>query len=309
MKLIIQIPCLNEASTLPLVVADLPRQVEGFDSIEYLVIDDGSSDETAEVARQCGVHHVVQHTTNLGLARTFMTGLAHCIALKADVIVNTDGDNQYCGKDIPKLTKPILEDSAGLVIGARPIHSREHFSPLKSALQTIGSWAVRLASDTEVQDAPSGFRAFSVETAKRLVVFNDYTYTLETIIQAGRSGIAIVSVPVSINAKTRESRLFSSTWSYVFRNALVIIRIFAIYQPFRFLGVLGCLLFSAGALVGLRFLWYFINSEGSGHIQSLILASLLIMLGVQAIITAFLADLIAANRKLLEEIRHFTKER
>jgi len=303
-KLIIQIPCLNEALTLPAVVKDLPKEVPGFTSVQYLVIDDGSTDGTAEVARHCGVHHVIQHCGNQGLSRAFMTGLEYCLELDADVIVNTDGDNQYSGADVPLLTEPITSGVADVVVGARPIRNSEHFSTWKKILQLLGSWVVRVASGTDVTDAPSGFRAFSKEAAKRFVVFNDYTYTLETIIQAGRRGLRVQSVPISVNGKTRESRLFSSTWGYVSKSTLVIIRVFAIYRPFRFLGSLGAILIAGGLVIGLRFVWFFLEGEGDGHIQSLILAAIFILLGAQAIIAAFLADLAAANRKLLEDIRY-----
>jgi len=307
MKLIIQIPCYNEAKTLAIALADLPRQIDGFDTVEWLVIDDGSSDETAAVAQANGVHHVVRHSVNLGLARAFMTGLDACQRLGADVIVNTDADNQYNAADIPALVAPILDGRADIVVGARPIDSIEHFSPVKKILQRLGSSVVRFASKTDIPDAPSGFRAISRRAAQQLVVFNDYTYTLETIIQAGQRGIPIVSVPVRVNGDLRPSRLVKSIPSYLRRSIATIIRIFVIYRPFRFFGTIGAVLFICGTLIGLRFLWFYLQGDGEGHVQSLILGSILLGMGFQTILIAFVADLLAANRKLLEEIRYKQK--
>lgn len=303
MKLIIQIPCYNEAGTLAIALAALPRRVLGFDSVEWLIIDDGSSDDTVRVAREHGVDHVVRHTRNQGLARAFMTGLDACLRLGADVIVNTDADNQYNADDIPALTKPILEHRADIVVGARPIEMIEHFSPVKKVLQKLGSWVVRVASKTDIPDAPSGFRAMSRTAAQRLMVFNDYTYTLETIIQAGQKNMAITSVPIRVNGDLRPSRLVKSIPSYIKRSIVTIIRIFIIYRPFRFFGSIGVVLFSAGLLIGLRFLWKYLGGEGEGHVQSLILAALLLGMGFQTLLIAVVADLLAANRKLLEDIR------
>ncbi len=303
MKLIIQIPCYNEAGTLPIALAALPRSVPGFDSVEWLVIDDGSRDDTARIAREHGVDHVVRHTRNQGLARGFMTGLDACLRLGADVIVNTDADNQYNAGDIPALVAPIVAGEADIVVGARPIETIEHFSPIKKMLQKLGSWVVRVASQTDIPDAPSGFRAVSRAAAQRLVVFSDYTYTLETIIQAGQKNMAITSVPVGVNADLRPSRLVRSIPSYIQRSIVTIIRIFVIYRPFRFFGILGAVLFGAGFLIGLRFLWYYFIGQGDGHIQSLILAGALLVMGFQTLLVAFIADLLAANRKLLEDIR------
>lgn len=302
-KLIIQIPCYNEARTLHIALAALPRQVPGFDLVEWLVIDDGSLDETVQVARQCGADHVVSHTGNQGLARAFMTGLDAALRLGADVIVNTDADNQYNAADIPVLTLPILEHRADIVIGARPVATIEHFSPLKKLLQHLGSWVVRLASKTDIPDAPSGFRAISRTAAQRLMVFNDYTYTLETIIQAGQKNMAITSVPVRVNEDLRPSRLVKSIPSYVRRSVGTILRIFVIYRPFRFFGTIGVALFGAGFIIGLRYLYYYTQGSGAGHVQSLILASILLGMGFQAVLIAFVADLLAANRKLLEDLR------
>lgn len=304
MKLVIQIPCYNEAETLAITLAALPRQVQGFDEVEWLIIDDGSDDDTVTVARACGVDHVVRHARNQGLARAFMTGLDACMHLGADVIVNTDADNQYCADDIPALVQPILENRAEIVIGARPIETIAHFSPLKKALQKLGSWVVRVASNTDVPDAPSGFRAMSRSSAQRLMVFNDYTYTLETIIQAGQKNMAIVSVPVRVNGDLRPSRLVKSIPSYIKRSIVTIVRIFIIYRPFRFFGTIGFVLFGLGFVVGLRFLWFYLEGSGGGHVQSLILAALLMGMGFQTILIAFIADLLAANRKLTEDIRY-----
>lgn len=303
MKLIIQIPCLNEAGILAIALGALPREVPGFDSVEWLIIDDGSTDETVKVAHEYGVDHVVRHTRNQGLARGFMTGLDACLRLGADVIVNTDADNQYNADDIPALTTPILEGKADIVVGARPIETIKHFSPVKKWLQRLGSWVVRVASKTNIPDAPSGFRAMSRATAQRLVVFNDYTYTLETIIQAGQKNMAITSVPIRVNDDLRPSRLVKSIPSYIRRSIVTIIRIFVVYQPFKFFGAIGAVLFGAGLLLGVRFLWKWLGGEGEGHIQSVILAGVLLGMGFQTFLVAFLADLLAANRKLMEDVR------
>ena len=306
-KLIIQIPCYNEAETLGVALDALPREVAGFDLVEWLIIDDGSSDHTVEVARAHGVDHVVRHTRNQGLARGFMTGLEACLQRGADVIVNTDADNQYNADDIPALVAPILAGEAEIVVGARPIETIEHFSPVKKLLQKLGSWVVRMASGTDIPDAPSGFRAISRSAAQRLMVFNDYTYTLETIIQAGQKNIAIASVPVRVNGDLRPSRLVKSIPSYIQRSIVTIVRIFVVYRPFRFFATIGAVLFGAGVLIGLRFVWKWLGGEGEGHIQSLILAGALLVMGFQTILIAFVADLIAANRKLLEELRFRTR--
>lgn len=303
MKLIIQIPCFNEAETLPTTLAALPKEVEGFDSVEWLIIDDGCSDATVQVALDNGVHHIVRHPRNQGLARAFMNGMEACLKYGADVIVNTDADNQYHAGDIPKLVKPILDGNAEIVVGARPIETIEHFSPVKKLLQRLGSWVVRVASKANIPDAPSGFRAISREAAKRLMVFNDYTYTLETIIQAGQKNMAITSVPIRVNGETRPSRLVKSIPSYIKRSIVTIIRIFIIYRPFRFFSAIGATLFSLGFLIGLRFLYFYLMGEGDGHLQSLILAAVLLGMGFQTILVAFIADLLAANRKILEELK------
>ncbi|MDI5985662.1 glycosyltransferase family 2 protein [Halomonas sp. M4R5S39] len=308
MKLIIQIPCYNEEATLAIALDALPREVPGFDKVEWLIIDDGSEDETIRVAQENGVDHIVRHTRNEGLAKGFMNGLDACLRLGADVIVNTDADNQYNAEDIPALTKPITDGEADLVVGARPIATIEHFSPVKKILQKLGSWVVRVASRTDIPDAPSGFRAMSRKAAQRMMVFNEYTYTLETIIQAGQKNMAITSVPVRVNEDLRPSRLFKSIPSYIRRSVVTIIRIFVVYRPFRFFGIIGATLFSIGFLIGLRFLWHYLNGEGAGHIQSLILAGVMLGAGFQTILVAFLADLLAANRKMLEDIRFRIRE-
>jgi glycosyltransferase involved in cell wall biosynthesis len=303
-KLIILIPCYNEQETLPVTINDLPRDVSGFDQVEWLVVDDGSDDETSAIAVAGGVDHVIKHTRNRGLAHAFTTGLEACLQLGADVIVCTDADNQYCAADIPLLTEPILSGNADMVIGARPILDIAHFSFAKKALQRIGSRVVRFTSNTDVADAPSGFRAISRAAAQRFVVFSDYTYTLETIIQAGQNDMQIRSVPIRVNPDLRPSRLMKSIPSYLAHSILTIIRIFIIYRPARFFGVIAAALFGAGLLIGVRFLYYYFSGHGTGHIQSLILAGALLTMGFQTFLVSFIADLIAANRKLLEDIRY-----
>lgn len=304
MKLIIQIPCYNEAETLSIALADLPRQVDGFDSVEWLIIDDGSTDDTVQMAQQHGVDHIIRHTKNQGLAKAFITGLDACLKLGAEVIVNTDADNQYNAEDIPALTRPILEKRADIVVGARPIGEISHFSVLKKMLQRLGSWVVRKVSSTDIPDAPSGFRAFSKQAAMQLNVFNEYTYTLETIIQAGQKNMAITSVPVRVNKDLRPSRLFKSIPAYVQRSIMTIIRIFVIYKPFRFFSSIGLSLIIIGTMISLRFLYAHFTQDSAGHIQSLILAAILIISGFQTILVAFLADVMAANRKMLEGIKY-----
>ncbi len=303
MKLISQSPCYNEAETLEVALNDLPRQIDGIDTIEYLIINDGSKDNTVEVAKNWGVHYVVNFKQNRGLARGFMAGLDACLRNGADIIVNTDADDQYCGEDIEKLVRPILDGKADIVIGERPIDQTEHFSPLKKKLQHLGSWTVRVASNSDIPDAPSGFRAYSREAAMRINVTNEYTYTLETIIQAGRSKFAMQSVPVRTNPELRKSRLFSSMFGYVKRSMITIIRAFMMYSPLRFFMSLGIIIFILGLIPGIRFLFFFANGAGSGHIQSLILASTLMLIGFQTMVIGMQADLIASNRKLLEDIQ------
>lgn len=303
MKLIIQIPCYNEAKTLAVTLKALPRHVEGFDRVEWLIINDGSPDDTVGVAKANGVDHVVSFARNQGLARVFMAGLDACIQRGADVIVNTDADNQYNAADIPSLTKPILDKKADFVVGTRPISEMKHFPLIKRQLQKLGSWVVRRASKTDIPDAPSGFRAMSREAALRLNVFSDYTYTLETIIQAGQKNMAIMSVPIRVNEDLRPSRLVKSIPSYVSRSIITIVRIFVVYKPFRFFAAIGALLVSAGFVIGLRFLYYYFRDGGAGHVQSLIFASILLGIGFQTMLVAFLADLLAVNRRLMEDVQ------
>jgi len=307
MKLIIQIPCLNEEASLPITVADLPKKIEGIDIIEYLIINDGSTDRTVEVAREIGVHHVVSFKSNRGLASAFKAGLDACLRLGADIIVNTDADNQYCGEDIAKLVAPILEGKSDIVIGERPIADIEHFSVLKKKLQRLGSWAVRVASNSEVPDAPSGFRAYSRDAAMRLNVVSAYTYTLETIIQAGLNNMAVQSVPIRTNAMLRKSRLFKSMFSYIRRSIGTIGRIFMLYKPLRTFLWIGFFFIFCGLLIGLRFLTYQFMGYGSGHIQSLILAAILFIIGTQSCFIGLLSDLISGNRKILEDIQYRVK--
>lgn len=302
MKLIIQIPCLNESRTLSTTMADLPREVEGFDSVEWLIIDDGSSDGTSELARRLGADHVIRHPVNRGLATAFMTGLDACLRLGADVIVNTDADNQYEASDIPELVEPVLAGKADMVIGSRPIDDTEHFSWVKKKLQRLGSWAVRVASRTQVEDAPSGFRAISRETATRLNVFSAYTYTLETIIQAGLSNLRVMSVPVRTNADLRPSRLVKSISNYVARSLATILRVFFTYRPLFFFFWLAIVLAVPGLILGARFMYFYATGDGGGHVQSLILASLTLMLAAMAGMCGVISDLVSTNRKLLEKI-------
>ena len=307
MKLIIQIPCYNEAETLTIALDDLPKHIDGIDGIEYLIINDGSKDDTVKVAREWGVHYIVNFTQNKGLAKGFMAGLDACLRNGADIIVNTDADNQYCGEDIEKLVRPILEGKAEMVIGERPIDQTEHFSPLKKKLQHFGSWVVRKASKADIPDAPSGFRAYSRDTAMRMNVINEYTYTLETIVQAGRNRMAVASVPIRTNAELRPSRLFSSMFGYVKKSMITILRAFLMYRPLMFFTIIGGILFLIGFGIGVRFLLYWFGGDADGHVQSLILAATLMLSGVTTIIVGLQADIIAANRKILEDIQYRVK--
>ncbi|MGD9998894.1 MAG: glycosyltransferase family 2 protein [Ilumatobacteraceae bacterium] len=303
-KLIIQIPCFNEEEVLPATVADLPRDVPGVDVVEWLVIDDGSSDRTAEVARSLGVDHVVQHRRNRGLAAAFMTGLDAALRAGADIVVNTDADNQYDASYIAAIVAPVVAGTADMVVGERPIESIAEFSGLKKRLQRFGSYVVRKFSRTTVADAASGFRAFSRDTAMRLQVFGRYTYTMETLVQAGQEGLAVLSVPIGVNPQTRESRLVKSTRQYVMSSAQTITRTFALYRPFKFFATIGTLPFLLGLALFVRWLllWAFAD-EYSSHVPSLVVAAVLVMIAVQIWVGAFLADLMAASRRLQSEAR------
>jgi glycosyltransferase involved in cell wall biosynthesis len=301
-KLIIQIPCYNEEEILGITLDALPRSVPGFDLVEWLVVDDGSLDSTIQVALDHGVDHVVRHLRNQGLARTFMTGIHACLDRGASVIVNTDADNQYDARDIPALVAPIVEGRADIVIGARPIDSIRHFSLTKRILEKLGSWVVRVASRTQVPDAPSGFRALSRAAAGHIMVFNDHTYTLEMIIQAGQKNMAMLFVPVRVNENLRPSRLVRSVPGYLYQSVLTVIRIFILYRPFFFFVSIGSALLVLGAALGVRYLWFLSNDPEAGHVQSLILAAVLLIVGFTNILVSFLADLIAANRRMLEEL-------
>jgi len=307
-KLIIQIPCYNEAATLRIALDALPRSIPGVDTIEILIVDDGSADDTVRVAREWGVHHVISHVRNKGLAAAFMTGITNGLALGADIIVNTDADNQYKASDIPRLIEPILKREAEIVIGARPIGDIQHFSPIKKGLQKLGSAVVRWVSDTNVSDAPSGFRAFSRHAAMQINVFTQYTYTLETIIQAGVRNISVVSVPVGTNADLRPSRLVKSIGSYVRRSMATMGHVFVIYRPFRFLGTVAAVLLGAGLLLGMRYLYFVLTGEGKGHVQSVILTAILLIMGFNTLALAILANLISVNRRLMEDVQVHLRE-
>ncbi len=302
MKLIVQIPCFNEEQTLPQTLADLPREIQGIDAVEVLIIDDGSTDATVRTARDLGVDHVVRFPANRGLASAFKAGLDASLRLGADIIVNTDGDNQYCGADIPALVQPILDGEADLVVGDRRTDTIPDFGLVKKKLQKLGSAVVRGFSRTTVADTTSGFRAFSREAALRLNLVSEFTYTLETIIQAGHNRMAVQSVPIRTNPKTRPSRLFRGIGQYVRRSVGTILRIFMMYRPLAVFLWLGGLVFAGGFALGVRFLYYYFAVSGAGHVQSLVLAAALMMIGVQVVVMGLLADLIGANRKLVEDV-------
>lgn len=308
MKLIIQIPCYNEAETLCIALDALPRHIEGIDEIEYLIINDGSSDDTEKVAIEWGVHYVVHFKRNLGLARGFMAGLDLALRNGADIIVNTDADNQYCGEDIEKLVRPILDKEADIVIGERPIDAIEHFSWTKKKLQHFGSWVVQKASKTDIPDAPSGFRAYSKHAAMRMNVHNEYTYTLETIVQAGRNKMAIISVPIRTNPELRKSRLFHSMWGYIKKSILTIFRAYLMYRPLLAFACIAAIFGLIGAALGVRYLYFMFQGQGNGHVQSVILAMLMIIIAVQSAMMGMQADVLAANRKLSEDIQFRVKK-
>lgn len=301
-KLIIQIPCLNEAETLPATLRDLPRHIPGVDAIEVIVIDDGSTDGTVEVARANGVEHVISLRNRRGLAAAFTSGIDAALKLGADYIVNTDGDNQYAGDDIRTLVAPLVSGEADVVIGDRNVAALEHLTWTRKRLQHLGSWVVRQVSNTQVPDTTSGFRAYSREAALRMNIVSDFTYTLESIIQAGKKRMAIAHVPIRSNPKTRPSRLFDSVWTYVKRSASTIVRIYTMYEPFKVFTSIGLLTFLAGFAISLRFLYFYFNNDGQGHLQSLLLAAVLMIVGFQVLLIGLVADVISANRKLLEDL-------
>ncbi len=309
MKLIVQIPCFNEEETLPETLGDLPESIPGIDAIETLIIDDGSTDATIQVAKNAGADHVVPLGRNRGLATAFSVGLTTALSLGADVIVNTDGDHQYKGTNIPKLIDPILAGKADMVVGDRKVDTIRHFSRAKKALQRWGSWVVRWISGTQVADATSGFRAFSREGALRLQVFSNYTYTLETIIQAGKKGLAVESVPIETNEKKRDSRLISSTADYVFRSAVTILRIFLLYEPLKIFTWISIVPLSLGSILFARYLYFFSVGEGEGHLQSFIAASILVLLAFQVFLLGLLAELIGRTRLLAEEAIYMLRRR
>jgi glycosyltransferase involved in cell wall biosynthesis len=303
-KLIIQIPCLNEAQTLPATLADLPRSIPGIDAIEVLVIDDGSRDGTAEVARACGVDHIVRMRRNKGLAAAFTAGIDACLKAGADYIVNTDADNQYAGHEIPRLLEPLLRGEADICIGDRNIAELRHMSWRKRQLQRLGSWVVRQVSNTTVPDTTSGFRAYTREAALRMHIVSEFSYTLESIIQAGKKRMAIAHVPVATNPRTRDSRLFDSIWGYVKRSSATIVRIYAMYEPLKVFSYIGVAVFSVGFIIALRFVYLYLTSftGGGRYIQSLIFAAVLMIVGFQVVLIGLLADVMSANRKLLEDV-------
>lgn len=302
MKLIIQIPCYNEEATLPLALADLPRALPGIDVIEVLIVDDGSTDQTVEVARALGVRHIVRHKRNRGLAAAFQSGLEAALAAGADVIVNTDGDNQYYGPDIARLVEPILAGEADIVVGDRGVAALEHFSPFKRALQRLGSWVVARAAGIPIPDATSGFRAFGREAALRLTVLGEYTYTLETLIQAGVRGMRVSFVPIRTNAQTRESRLIRNIPSFLALSVVTILRFYTMYRPLRVFMTTGGVFIAGALILGLRFLYFYTIGRGAGHVQSLILAAILAIVGFQVGLIGLVADAVSMNRKMLEDM-------
>ncbi len=308
MKLIIQIPCYNEEIALPVTLSQLPKHIDGIDEIEVLVSDDGSTDRTVEIAKSYGVKHIVTTNHHRGLARTFMAGLQKAISEGADIIVNTDADNQYNADDIKKLVKPILEKRADIVIGARPIKDIKQFSRLKKFLQYFGSKIVKLLSSSAIDDAPSGFRAFSREAALSINVFDNYTYTIETAVQSKTKGLHLISVPIRVNDTYRKSRLVKNIFTYIQKNSFTILRMFIIYRPFRFFALIGGFIFLLGLILLGRFLFYYFFGSGNGYIQSLIISSILLITGFQTFIFGVLADLLAINRKLIEDIQIRTKK-
>ena len=307
MKLVIQIPCLNEEESLPITLSALPKHIDGIDEIKVLIVNDGSTDRTIEVAKKHGISDFVNFTHNKGLAKAFSAGLNKALEMGADIIVNTDADNQYNASDIEKLVRPIIDGNADIVIGSRPVNKISHFSIIKKLLQNFGSFVMRCVSSTSVKDAPSGFRAFSRNAAIQMNIFDNYTYTLETIIQAKAKGLVIENVEIDVNPELRRSRLFSNIFVYIRRSIFTMLRMFIVYRPFRFFITVGILFLLAGLIPGVRFVWYFLTGDGQGHIQSLILAAILLLTGVQVSLIAVLSELIAINRKLLEDIQNRVK--
>jgi glycosyltransferase involved in cell wall biosynthesis len=301
-KLIIQVPCFDEEDHIAATLQDLPRQVQGVDEVEFLVIDDGSTDQTSEVARRNGADYIVRFPNNRGLARAFRAGLDAALRLGADIIVNTDGDNQYCSGDIERLIKPVVDGKADMVVGDRDPRNAVHFSRSKRLLQHYGSWVVRTLSSTEIPDATSGFRALSRNAALRLNVISDFTYTLETIIQAGKKKLPITHVPVATNPDRRASKLYASTWGYVKRSAATMVRIYALYEPLKVFSYIGGSLLAVGMALGIRYMYFFLTVGGQGHLQSLMLTVLLIIIGFQTVLIGLVADLIGANRSLIEDL-------
>ncbi len=303
MKLVIQIPCYNEEETLPVTINALPKHIDGIDEIEILIINDGSTDNTVEVAKNLGIKNIIEMPHNCGLAKAFSAGLQESLNIGADIIVNTDADNQYNSNDIEKLLKPIISKEADIVIGARPVEKIKHFSTTKKILQKLGSKVMRIISSTNVKDAPSGFRAFSRNAALQINIFDNYTYTLETIIQARAKGLTVQSVPIEVNEDLRKSRLVKNNFDYIKRSIFTIIRMFLIYRPFRFFSIIACAFIIFGILIGSRFLYYYMTSGGNGHVQSLILSAILMITGVQIMVIAIVSELFSINRKLLEDIQ------
>jgi len=308
MKLIVQIPCLNEEATLSQTVRNIPRTIEGIDEVAILVVDDGSTDRTVEVARMLGVDHIVSFNKTKGLAKTFSLGLDTSLKLGADIIVNMDGDNQYRGEDIPKLIKPVLEGKADIVVGNRQINTIKHFSLVKKVLQQLGSWVVRKFSDTSIKDTTSGFRAYSRDAALRLNIVSPFTYTLESIIQAGMKDMNIVQIPIRTNKPLRKSRLFKSIPSYIRRSIATIIRMYTMFQPLKVFFSVGIIFFTFGFFGALRFMYYFFTAGGAGHVQSLVISSILIIIGFLLLMLGLIADIISFNRRLIEDILYRVKK-
>jgi glycosyltransferase involved in cell wall biosynthesis len=308
LKLIIQIPCYNEEEALPVTLKAIPRKFRGIDKVEILVVDDGSADRTVETARRAKADHVIRLINHKGLADAFSAGLDACLRLGADVIVNTDADNQYSGTDIQKLIDPVLAGEADIVIGDRRVDTIAHFSFVKKRLQKLGSWTVRRLSGTEIPDATSGFRAFSREAAMRINIISRFTYTLETVIQAGKKNLALAHVPVATNPQLRPSRLFTSIGAYIKRSVATMVRIYTLYEPFKTFLTVGAAIFGLGLLLGIRFCYFYFTRNGAGHIQSLILAAVLMIVGFQVAMIGLLSDLLAANRRLIEEALYRVKK-